>query len=106
MRTGPQSIYSLANQSRLLRIPNNISPYLSRPDRNFFTPDKNNPPGRSDPASVPSLEPTDRRVIDVVGKRDLTQRLTGYHALQRFARLVLRTYLKIAEGCRSAISVE
>src|SRR5262249_55744577 len=53
------------------------------------TPDKTTP-GRSDHlGSVPRLEPTDRRVIDGVGKRNLAQRLTCCHMLQGFARLML-----------------
>src|SRR5215472_7093631 len=44
---------------------------------------------QSDFGSVSRLEPTDRRVIDVVGKRDLAQRLTCCHTLQGFARLML-----------------
>src|SRR5215467_1599287 len=44
---------------------------------------------QSDFGSVSRLEPTDRRVIDVVGKRDLAQRLTCCHTLQGFARLTL-----------------
>lgn len=43
----------------------------------------------SDLGSVPRLEPTDRRVIDSVGKRNLAQRLTCCHTLQGFARLML-----------------
>src|SRR5215471_11876803 len=35
------------------------------------------------------LEPTDRRMIDGVGKRNLAQRLAGCHTLQGFARLML-----------------
>src|SRR5215831_15761423 len=48
---------------------------LSRPPKQ--------PPGRSDHlGSVPRLEPTDRRVINGVGKRNLAQRLTCCHTLQ------------------------
>src|SRR5215472_19237867 len=39
--------------------------------------------------SVSRLEPTDRRVIDSVGKRNLAQRLASCHTLQGFARLML-----------------
>src|SRR5262247_3966445 len=57
------------------------------------------PPGRSDLGSVPRLEPTDRRVIDVVGKRDLAQRLAFFHAFQGFARLMLGQLRLAAEPC-------
>ena len=47
-----------------------------------------NPPP-SDLGSVARLEPMNGRVIDVVGKRDLTRRLARSHSLQRLARLML-----------------
>src|SRR5262249_56654454 len=70
-----------------------------RPAETFSRPAKQ-PPGRSDHrGSVPRLEPTDRRVIDGVGKRNLAQRLTGCHTLQGFARLMLGQLRLAAEPC-------
>jgi len=58
--------------------------------RKNFHARQNNPPVRSNHlGSVPRLEPTNRRVINGVGKRNLAQRLTCCHTLQGFARLVL-----------------
>ena len=37
---------------------------------------------RSGLSGVPGLEPTDRRMIDVIGERNLTHRLAGLYALQ------------------------
>ena len=38
-------------------------------------------------------------MIDVVGERDLAQRLAGGHALRRLARLVLGQLRRAAEPC-------
>jgi hypothetical protein len=60
-----------------------------RPAEKIFTPAKTTPRRSDHLDSVPRLEPTDRRVIDGVGKRNLAQRLTCCHTLQGFARLML-----------------
>jgi hypothetical protein len=66
-----------------------LGPRLDDLIRKKPTADKTTPARSDHLDSVPRLEPTNRRVIDVVGKRNLAQRLTGYHTLQGFARLML-----------------
>jgi hypothetical protein len=57
------------------------------PFEKLLRPEKNTPaPRRSkSPGSVPSPEPRDREVINVVAERDLAQRLARCHALQGLA---------------------
>ena len=53
----------------------------------------------SDLDSISCPEPGDRRVIDVVAKCDLSQRLARRHALQGFARLMLSQLGPAAKPC-------
>lgn len=55
----------------------------------LFTSSKSAPLGSDDLAGVPGLEPTDRRMIDVVGERNLAHRLANLHTLQDLAGLML-----------------